>query len=143
VGRQRKTHVGEDLVILQYVFSLRVDARERKEFGRSNRPLAVGSDDAERRIERDERRGGIRRMDDVARTAAKDGVELVFPAGRETGVAAILEARKSVAEVPAPRPLADVAGQRPDIPDLRCPDALRGFGQDGEALPDGRFAAED
>jgi hypothetical protein len=58
-------------------------------------------------------------MDDIARAAAEDGIELVLAGGREALVAAGLVARKAIAEVPAPRALADVARERADVPDLR------------------------
>src|SRR3954463_15743505 len=58
-------------------------------------------------------------MDDIARPAPEDGVKLVFTGCRKAGGAAILETRKSIAEIPAPGPLADVAGERADISNLR------------------------
>src|SRR5260370_21630608 len=63
-------------------------------------------------------------MHDVARPASEDGVELVLACGRKAVRAAVLETRKAIAVVPAPRALADVARQSPDVADLRCADAF-------------------
>src|ERR1051326_4383624 len=68
-------------------------------------------------------------MDDKARPAAKNGVELVLTGNRETLVAAGLVAREAIAEIPAPRALAHVARERAEIADLRRGDAFRSLGQ--------------
>ena len=46
--------------------------------GRGNAALPLRPDDGERRVERHERRCGIGGVDDEARSAAEDRVELVF-----------------------------------------------------------------
>src|SRR5207244_5766898 len=69
-------------------------------------------------------------MHDVARPAAEDRVELVLAGGGEALAAAVFEARKPVAVVPAPRPLADVAGQGGDVADLWRAHAVGGLRQD-------------
>ena len=63
-------------------------------------------------------------MDDVARAAAEDGVELVLAVhGEKQRVAALLEADELlVAEVPAARPLVEVAADRALVADLRRAD---------------------
>jgi len=60
--------------------------------------------------------------------AAENRVELVFTGNRKAGPSSVLKARKSIAEVPAPRTLADVARQRPDVPDLGRGHASRRLG---------------
>jgi hypothetical protein len=81
-------------------------------------------------------------MHDVARTAAKDGVKLVFANDRKAGLASVFEARKPVPKIPAPRTLADIARQGADIPDLRCRDACRCFGQHRVLAANRRLLAE-
>src|SRR5579872_7210036 len=68
-------------------------------------------------------------MHDETRSAAEDGVELVFAGDRKTSVAASLEARESVAKVPAPRPLAYISRQGSGVADLRRRHTSRSFGQ--------------
>ena len=58
-------------------------------------------------------------MDDVTGTAAEDRVKLILASEREAPVPTGLVAREPVPVVPAPRSLAQVAGQRPDVADLR------------------------
>ena len=133
---------GEHFVIVQGVFARGILLWEREEVGRRERALAGGSDDAELGVERDQRGRGIRRMHDEARSAAEDGVELVLAGDRETLVAAGLVARETVAEIPAPGALADVARERARIANLRRGDAGGGFGQHGVFARDERVAAE-
>src|SRR5204863_2052198 len=104
--------------------------------------FARWSDDAERGAERDQRRRGIGGMHDVARTAAEDRVELILAGEREALIAAGLVARKSVAVVPAPRPLADIAGDRSDVANLRRRHAARRFGQHRVIATDDLIPAE-
>ena len=68
-------------------------------------------------------------MDDVTGTAAEDRVELILAREREAPVPTGLVARKPVPVVPAPRPLAQVAGQCPDVADLRRGHTLGRVGQ--------------
>ena len=75
-------------------------------------------------------------MDDVARPAAEDGVELVLTCEREALVAPVLVARERVPVVPAPRPLRHVAGNRADVADLRCRDAGRRLRENRIVLAD-------
>ena len=70
-------------------------------------------------------------MNDVARTAAEDGVELVLSREREALVAAGLVAFEPIAVIPAPRALADVPGQCSGVADLRGRHASGGFGEHG------------
>src|SRR5262245_7706860 len=68
-------------------------------------------------------------MHDIAGTSTENGMELVFAAEREAGVAPVLVAREAVSKVPAPRTLADVARKCPDVPNLRCRDSFCSFRQ--------------
>ena len=129
-ARRRDLNFRQHFVVGQHVLARRVLLRQREEVARparcARRPGPTMRNVASSATERRRR---VRRMDDVARAAAEDRVELVFAGEREAGVAAVLEARETVAEVPAPRPLADVAGERPDVADLRRRDALGRFGE--------------
>src|SRR5262245_26695814 len=58
-------------------------------------------------------------MDDIAGTAAEDRVELVLAGEREALIATVLVALEAVPEVPAPRALTHVAGDRADVANLR------------------------
>src|SRR5437016_8318763 len=81
-------------------------------------------------------------MDDVARSAAEDGVEFVFAGHRKAGVAAVFQTRKSVAKIPAPRPLADISGERAGVADLRCANDFGRFPQHGVLFAYERMVAE-
>src|SRR4029077_17160745 len=61
---------------------------------------------------------------------------------RKALIPARLVTREPVAEIPAPRALRDVAGNRPDVPDLRRGDAAGRLGQHGVLLLDGRMPAD-
>src|SRR5215831_6837028 len=69
-------------------------------------------------------------MHDIARTSSENGMELVLAAEREARIPAILVAREAVSKVPAPRTLTDISCKCSNIPDLRCRDSFRSFGQD-------------
>src|SRR5262249_9225064 len=71
-------------------------------------------------IQRQQRGGRIRRMNDVAQLATYDGVVRVLTGDREAEVAALLVASEVLAsEEPAPRPLIDVSAQRAEVADQR------------------------
>src|SRR4029450_12654841 len=115
----RKRYLREHLVITQHVFPRSVDGRQREELRRRNRALPRGTADPKRRIERDQCRRGVRRVNDVTRTTAEDRVELVLAGRRKTGIATVFQAWEAIAKVPAPGPLTDVPGKRGHISDLR------------------------
>src|SRR5579864_8955309 len=81
-------------------------------------------------------------MDDIAGAAAEDRVETVLAADGEACIAAILQARKSVAEIPAPGALANVAGQGANIANLRSRHCFGCFGQHRILTPNQRMAAQ-
>src|ERR1700675_340869 len=81
-------------------------------------------------------------MHDVTRSAAKNRVELVLARRREALVSAILQARKAVAVIPAPGPLANVTRQSAGIADLGRSDALGRFRQHGVLFADLRVVAK-
>src|SRR5437879_866528 len=81
-------------------------------------------------------------MDDIAWPATEDRVELVLTREREALIAARLVAGESVTEVPAPRTLCDVAGNRSDVANLRRRDTARGFGEHRVLLLDCRMLAD-
>src|SRR6516162_6832251 len=68
-------------------------------------------------------------MDDIARTAAEDCVKFVLARDAEAGFPAIFEARKAIAKVPAPGPLANVAGNCACITNLGSADGSRRVGE--------------
>src|SRR4051812_40272055 len=81
-------------------------------------------------------------MNDVARAAAENRVEFVFAGDRKARRAAVLQALEAVAVVPAPRTLADVAGERRDISYLRRRNRFRRFSQHRELPADRLVPAE-
>src|SRR5207248_5686936 len=92
---------------------------------------------------RDGRHGQARRMHDVRRPVAENGMELILTRGCETGVAALLEADELlVAVIPAPRPLIDVAADSALIADLRRADVARRFDERRIQLRDLRVLGE-
>ena len=94
--------------------------------------------DRRRRVQRQQRGGRIRRMDDVAQLAADDRVVAIVTGDGVAEVAALLVAVEVLAaEEPAPRPLVDVAAQRAEVADQRRGDAQRGLRQQREAASAG------
>ena len=74
-------------------------------------------------------------MNDVAGPVAEDRVELVLPFHREAARAALLQAVELfITEIPAARPLHDVAANSSDIADLRRANAFGGGHQCREQL---------
>ncbi len=133
---------GQHFIVGQHVLAGRILLGQREEIRGRERAFARRADDAELRVERHQRRRGVRRMHDEAGSAAEDRVELVLAGDREALIAAGFVARETVAEIPAPRALADVAGQRADVADLRRRDALGRFGQHRVLRSNQRVAAE-
>ena len=127
--RRRQLYSGEHLVRRQNRFSRGILLRQNEEVAGRHHALTRGADDAELRVERDQRRSRVGRVDDVAGPAAEDRVESVLAHDRKARLAAILQARKPIAEIPAPRTLADVAGQRSDVANLRRGHVFGCFGQ--------------
>src|SRR4029450_13791157 len=84
---------------------------------------------------RDQRGRRVGRMDDIAGAAAEDRVELVLAGEREALIPAVLVALEAVPEVPTPRTLTHVAGDRADVANLRRRRAAGGLGEDGVSLP--------
>src|SRR5262245_8629276 len=74
-------------------------------------------------------------MDDIARTAAEDRVELVLADDREALIPAVLVALEAVPEVPAPWTLTHVAGDRADVANLRRRRAAGRLGEHGVIRP--------
>src|SRR5712672_2880389 len=68
-------------------------------------------------------------MDDIAGAAAKDRMESVLTYDGKACLSAILQAWKPIPEIPAPRALANVAGQRTDIANLWGRNCFGRFGQ--------------
>ena len=76
--RRRYLHRRQDFVIGQDVFLGRVPTRQREELTGRDAPVARRTADVERRAQRDQGWRGVRWMDDIAGSAAEDGVELVL-----------------------------------------------------------------
>ncbi len=140
--RRRQLNRSQHFVLRQDVFARGVHARQLEEFSRGNHALARRSRDVKLRVQRHQRRRGVRRMHDVAGPAAENGVELILARSRKTNVAAVLEARKTVAEIPAPGALANVARQRSGIANLRRAHLLGGFRQHRVFFANARIAAQ-
>src|SRR5258707_11280874 len=81
-------------------------------------------------------------MDDIAGAAAEDRMESVLAYNGKACLAAILQAGKTIPEIPAPRALANVAGQRADITNLRGRNCFGRFGQHRILTSDQRMSAE-
>src|SRR6478609_9059071 len=75
-------------------------------------------------------------MHDVTRSAAEDCMKAILAADREALCAARFVTGEAVAVVPAPGPLAHVAGERADVADLWRGDAAGGLAQHGMLLSD-------
>ena len=96
-----------------------------------HRPRAGAAADVHLRVERDQRRGGVRRVDRHAAARPEDAVLAIHRRGRVgvADVAAGAVAVPAVAVVPAPRVLHQVPAQRPLVADLRRRHQLRRLGQ--------------
>src|SRR5579872_12737 len=81
-------------------------------------------------------------MDDIAGAAAEDRMESVLAYDGKACIAAIFQARKSIAKIPAPRALANIAGKRADIANLRGCNCFGRFGQHRVLTSDQRMAAK-
>ncbi len=140
--RRGQMDLRQHFIVRQDVLARRIIGRQLEEIGRGDGPLARGTNDAKFRVQRDQRRRGIRRMHDKARAAAENRVEFVLAGNAEAGLPAVLVARESVAVIPAPRPLADVARERPGVADLGRSHVTRRFGEHVVVLADERIAAQ-
>src|SRR5439155_6207228 len=98
--------------------------RHREVFGRRDFAFSRGAGETEFCAVCDQWHGQTGRMHDVARTVvAEDRMKLVFTRWREAAVAALLIAVEFlVAEIPAARPLIDIAADGTLVADLRRPD---------------------
>src|SRR5947207_15827700 len=81
-------------------------------------------------------------MHDETGSAAEDCVKLIFAGDRKASIASSLEARESVAEIPAPRALAHVARERPGVADLRRRHASGSFRQSRVIAQNQRMMAQ-
>src|SRR5207237_9427345 len=90
----------------------------------------------ERRVERGERHGGIRRMHDVTRSALENRVVLVLAVARVTCTATVLETGHSASQIPTARPLAEIAAQRAHVAECGRSHNLTRVREDGEAIAD-------
>ena len=131
VAGRRQDDVRQQLVGREHVLHPDVlHRRHREVVGSVDDALAVRTDEPELRAVRDRGHSETGRMDDVSRTVAEDGVELILARRREAGVPAFFVADEFfVAVIPAPRPLVDVAAQRALIANLRRSDLACGFDQ--------------
>jgi hypothetical protein len=84
----------------------------------------------------------VRRVDDVARTAAEDRVVLVLSRRGGARVAPVLVAGEATSEVPAARTLTKIARNRPHGAERGRSDALAGLGECTESLADARVARQ-
>jgi hypothetical protein len=88
--------------------------REHVEVGDGDATPSPRAADLDGRVERGEGDGRIGRVHDPARAAGDDGVVLVLALLRRAAVAApVLETGNVAAVIPAARPLAEVAADRP------------------------------
>src|SRR5258708_1843060 len=132
----------QELVFRENVLARRVDAREGEEVTGRDCSLALGTGDSELGVEGDESGSGVGRVDDVAWPAPENRVKLVFTVGAVADVPAILQAWKTVAVIPAPRPLADVARERAGVADLRRANAVGSLREHRVLFSDQRIASE-
>ena len=91
-------------------------ARQDVELADRNRSPATGRRDLHMRIECRERDGRIGRMHGVARTAVEDREILILAIDRRARRPAVLEAGNRAPKVPAARTLAEIAADRPHVP---------------------------
>ena len=126
----------QDRLVVQSLTRQHVEVRDR------HAPNARRPANLHLRLQRRQRHRGVRGVHDVARPAAEDRVVLVFPRRRRAAVAPILVAGKPAPEIPAPRPLTKIAGNRPHGAEGRCPDALAGLREGAEPVADQRLARQ-
>ena len=116
----RNEDLGNDLARLENIFMLEIDLRQNEKLFQRDHSLTPRVGDPDLRVESDERRGGVRRMNDIARPRAENRMITAIarhgiadlPAFSET-----IETRR--AKVPTERPLADVAADGAGVADLR------------------------
>ena len=94
--------------------------RADKEVVDLDRPASRRPGNPELGLQRNQGHGHIRRMHEETGPAAENGVILILSGHRVAGGAALLEALKVAAEIPAARPLAEIASQGALLPDLRA-----------------------
>ena len=93
----------------------------KKSSSRTRRMAPVGVRELDRRAQRHQHGGGRGGMDDRARPVVEDRVVLVFARDREAVAAALPQAVIfRGAEIPAARPLQQIAAERRDVADLRA-----------------------
>ena len=134
----RQQHGGDDLARLEIVLALNVDLRQQKEVFQLH--LALGArlvGELEPGAERGERRRRGGGMNDGAAVVVEDRVILVLAGEGEAGIAALARAMMGArAEIPAARPLQQVAADGGDVADLRAGGGAGRLGQGAIARAD-------
>src|ERR1700732_4613685 len=125
----RQLYSSEDLIGGQDIFISGLLLTQDKKINRWHHTFTRRSYNPEFRVKRNQRRGCVRWVDDVTGAAAKDRVKSVLAYDGTARFAAILQAWKTIAEIPAPRTLANVPSQGANITNLRCCHSLSRFGQ--------------
>ena len=120
--QRRQQDRGQDLVRSEVVFPLQVPTRRDEEILEQDPAQgAVGIAEFDRRAQGHQHRRGGRRMDDRASAVVEDRVIRVLAVDRVAVAAALAQAaERGGAEVPAARPLQQVAAQGRDMADLRA-----------------------
>jgi hypothetical protein len=115
------------LIVRQHIFPCGILLRKGEEIRSRHNALAGRTNNPEPGVEREQRNSRIGRVHDVTRTPAENCMKLVLASEREARISPVLVTGKAIAEIPAPRTLADITRQSSNIPDLRRRDRLRCF----------------
>src|SRR5207249_5432283 len=132
-GRIRDGHMGHEFVRLEDVLAEDIHTWAGEVVVERDGPLSAGARDLRRRVEREERGGCVRGVNDVAKLPADDRVVAVVTGHGVAEVATLLVAVEVLTtEEPAARPLVDVSAERPEVADERRRHAERRVGEHGQ-----------
>ena len=134
--KRRQQHGGQHLASPQVGFSPHIDVRpHQKRLQRQHPRSALGVHQLDPRVERDQRGGDRGRMHDRAPIVAEYRMILIFTGEGETMLAALARAMmRRRTEIPAARPLQQIAAQRRDMAKLRAGRTRRRVGERGVTL---------
>src|SRR6266516_3554628 len=132
-GRIRNGHVGHEFIRLEDVLAEHVHTWAGEVVVERDCPLPAGTRDLRRGIEREERGGGVRGVNDVAELSADDrGVAVVTGHGVAEVATLLVAVEVLTTEEPAARTLVDVSAERPEVADERRRHAERRVGEHGQ-----------
>ena len=134
--RRRHDDLGENLVRQQGDLAARLVLGRDEELLHRDFATAGRRHELHLGVQSDQGGTQARSTDEVSRAAvSQDGVILVLAIGNQRLAALVLRQQpEALAEIPAARPLAQIAADRPHVPDLRAGDSHRRVCSDGKFL---------